>query len=86
MSENGKGDTRRPLSVDQKTFSSNWERAFSTPQETCEYSGLPNTSSYGEMDKKYAEIRDSGLFWELFPDLTGHWETDKLRWNMVHKS
>jgi hypothetical protein len=84
MSENGKGDKQRPLSVDQKTFADNWERAFNN--SVCEYSGLPNTASYGEMDKEYAEIRASGLFWELFPDLTGHWETDKLRWNTVHKS
>jgi len=25
---NGKGDKPRPISVDQETFASNWERAF----------------------------------------------------------
>jgi hypothetical protein len=80
---NGKGDTPRPLSVDQQTFSSNWDRIFNS---TCEYSGLPNTSSYDESDKEYNEIRASGLFWELFPELTGHWETDKSEWKRVYKS
>lgn len=28
MSENGKGDTPRPISVDRDTFERNWERAF----------------------------------------------------------
>lgn len=28
MSENGKGDTPRPISVDQETFERNWERVF----------------------------------------------------------
>jgi hypothetical protein len=28
MSDGGKGDSPRPLSVDQKTFSSNWEATF----------------------------------------------------------
>ena len=28
MSHGGKGDTPRPLSVDQKTFTSNWETTF----------------------------------------------------------
>lgn len=28
MSENGKGDKPRPLSVDRETFETNWERAF----------------------------------------------------------
>lgn len=28
MSENGKGDKPRPISVDRDTFEKNWERAF----------------------------------------------------------
>lgn len=28
MSENGKGDKPRPLSIDRDTFEKNWERAF----------------------------------------------------------
>ena len=46
---NGKGDTPRPLSIDQETFAQNWDRIFGkkTPEEdTCAYSGLTNTSSY----------------------------------------
>lgn len=28
MSQNGKGDKRRPKSIDQKTWSQNWDRIF----------------------------------------------------------
>jgi hypothetical protein len=28
MSDGGKGDSPRPISVDQKTFASNWEATF----------------------------------------------------------
>ena len=35
MSDGGKGSSPRPYSVDQKTFSNNWDRIFKkkTPQE-----------------------------------------------------
>lgn len=79
MSTNGKGDAPRPLSVSHETFASNWERAFNN----CEYSGLPNTASYDEPDKEYAEILASGMFWELFPGLTGNWNEDKARWQSI---
>lgn len=46
MSGNGKGDTPRPISVDQQTFVSNWERTFGKKDKVCEYSGLPNTDTY----------------------------------------
>lgn len=77
---NGKGDSQRPLSVDQKTFASNWDRIFNN---TCEYSGLINTASYEEPDKEYAELLASGVFWELFPGLTGNWTEDKSRWKQL---
>ena len=80
MSENGKGDTRRPLSVDQKTFSSNWERAFGK-NEICEYSGLRSVASYEDpADETYQAMIKSGMFWELFPHLSGTWEIDKEHW------
>jgi hypothetical protein len=76
----GKGDSPRPLSVDQETFASNWARAFNK-QDNCEYSGLPSTASYqDEPPKEYAELLASGKFWELFPGLTGNWNEDKSRW------
>jgi hypothetical protein len=77
---NGKGDTPRPLSVDQETFASNWDRIFSN---NCEYSGLPSTASYDEPDREYAELLASGKFWELFPGLTGTWSEDKMRWEAI---
>lgn len=45
---NGKGDSPRPFSVNQETFATNWDRIFDKKDRMCEYSGLPNTSSYNE--------------------------------------
>ena len=104
MSENGKGSKVRPLSVDQKTFSNNWERAFSAPQELCEYSGLPTPVTVesiqheitelsnklkknNEAPSEYLQTMQSGMFWELYPDLTGNWELDSSAWGKkdVHR-
>lgn len=48
MSENGKGDKQRPLSVDKEIFNNNWERIFSkkSAEYECEYSGLPSVNAY----------------------------------------
>jgi hypothetical protein len=102
MSENGKGSTVRPLSVDQKTFSDNWERVFSTLQETCEYSGLSTPVTVediqreiNELSKKlqddppaeYLQSIQSGMFWELYPHLSGQWKLDASEWRKynVHR-
>lgn len=79
---NGKGDAPRPLSVDQETFASNWNRIFNK-NNNCEYSGLPSTASYEEPDKEYSALLSSGKFWELFPGLTGNWSEDKHRWSSI---
>lgn len=34
MSDNGKGDTPRPIVIDSETFKKNWEHTFPKPQET----------------------------------------------------
>jgi hypothetical protein len=34
MSDGGKGDSPRPLSVDQKTFASNWDAIFGKKKKT----------------------------------------------------
>jgi hypothetical protein len=48
MSQNGKGDKQRPISVDKEIFNSNWDRIFSKKKEEneCHYSGLPSVNSY----------------------------------------
>ena len=73
---NGKGDTPRPLSVDQETFASNWERAFGkgSPQ-------LEQKRSVIEDQKfEYMTELHSGMFYEWYPGLTGEWEKDSARW------
>jgi hypothetical protein len=100
MSENGKGDKQRPLSVDQKTFSDNWERAFST-HEICEYSGLPTPATVEDIQRgiielsnklkeqkeapaEYLQTIQSGIFWELYPQLSGKWEFDSCEWTRLN--
>lgn len=76
MSQNGKGDATRPLSVDQKTFENNWERTFSKNQ-------LDRDLSMSEKHKFYTEYNEllrSGMFYELCPELCGMWEVDKEHW------
>ena len=82
MSENGKGDRARPLSVSNEIFSNNWHKIFSN--KTCEYSGLPSMSIYEsdsnlkmrlelELFESYVNLLGSGMFFELYPDLSGVW-------------
>lgn len=52
MTQNGKGDTPRPLSVSTEVYNNNWERIFGKKTEICEYSGLPTTQSYSEPDSE----------------------------------
>jgi hypothetical protein len=61
---NGKGDAPRPLSVDADTFANNWDRIFKKQHLVEEY------------QKELA----SGMFWEWYPKLTGHWDNDKHAW------
>ena len=48
MSENGKGDKQRPLSINKETFDNNWDRIFNKKKEEtdCHYSGLLSVSAY----------------------------------------
>lgn len=80
---NGKGSKSRPLSVDHDTFSNNWDRVFGKKSDECAYSGLPSMSNYMEPPVEYTNLLKSGVFWELFPGLTGMWSEDKTRWNSV---
>jgi hypothetical protein len=91
MSGNGKGDTPRPYSVTIDTYKNNFDRIFGKKDETCEYSGLPSTQSYADnnpyvaLHREYERIMQSGMFFELFPDLTGTWELDKERFRALHR-
>jgi hypothetical protein len=76
---NGKGDTPRPISVDQETFASNWERAFGTRVPPLE----KKQSVIDEQKFTYMTERHSGMFYEWYPELTGEWEQDKTRWMLA---
>ncbi len=82
---NGKGDTPRPFSVPQKTYASNWERAFGKKNDECAYSGLPSVSSYEAPPPEYITATSADNFFQMFPGLTGNWEKDKSRWNTLFK-
>lgn len=75
MTSAGKGDTPRPLSVDQTTFENNWERTFRKQTDQ-----VPTLSEKFTLYNEYKEQLDSGKFWELHPELTGNWEIDKETW------
>jgi hypothetical protein len=68
MNQNGKGDTPRPLSVDYTKYANNWERTFARR----------------EPSPDYVNALASGMFFELFPELTGNWELDKVAWYQLH--
>jgi len=79
MTSAGKGDTPRPLSVDQKTFENNWERTFSKNQ-------LDRDLSMSEKHQFYAEynaLLESGMFWVRHPNLSGNWNVDKGEWYTI---
>ena len=85
---NGKGDTPRPLSVDTQTYHDNWDRIFGKKQSMCEYSGLPNMSTYEQKkfstpDPEYTKELESGMFFEWYPGLSGNWDDDKYRWTLL---
>jgi hypothetical protein len=88
MTQNGKGDTPRPLSVTQETYKSNYEHIFGKKDDTCEYSGLPSTQSYDDPTEapfEYIAVRNSGMFFEFYPGLTGNWEEDCVRWLSIKR-
>lgn len=66
---NGKGDKPRPLSVDNDTYANNFDRIFGKKE-----------SQKTKAQKEYDKLKESGMFWELFPHLTGDWEKDKHEW------
>lgn len=75
MTQNGKGDDPRPLSVDQETFAKRHEATFGK-----------KISWWERRDyEEYRSILNSGMFFELFPGLTGSWEEDRLRWRALRK-
>lgn len=74
-SEAGKGYDARPFSVDKETFTKHHEATFGKKMPWWE------RRDYEE----YKKVLDSGMFFELFPGLTGNWEEDKLRWKAVKK-
>jgi hypothetical protein len=54
MSENGKGDKQRPLSIDKETFDNNWDSIFNKKKEDteCHYSGLPSVNAYEKKENE----------------------------------
>ena len=52
MSTGGKGDKPRPLSVDTKTFDSNWDRIFGKKEQRYEEDGQSKTSKTSKEENK----------------------------------
>jgi len=74
MSENGKGDAPRPFSVDQETYKSNYDRIFAKKNDT-----------RSNPKDEYFAVLKSGMFFELYPGLSGNWEDDQHRWETLKR-
>lgn len=60
MTQNGKGDTPRPFTIDKDTFYDNWEKTFSKAEiETCAYSSLPAVHTYNEEEDDATSTQES---------------------------
>lgn len=70
MTQNGKGDDPRPFSVDQETFAQHHEATFGKK--------IPWWERRDYED--YLKLLNSGMFFELRPELTGSWDSDKELW------
>ncbi len=38
------------------------------------------------MRQAYEDLLLSGMFYELYPELTGDWKTDKEKWEIIFKN
>ena len=75
MSDAGKGHDSRPFSVDKETFDQHHEATFGK-----------KTPWWERRDyEEYKRMLESGMFFELFPALSGDWEKDKLRWQSIRR-
>jgi hypothetical protein len=52
MSDGGKGSSPRPYSVDQKTFSDNWDRIFNKPTPKEIDDAKAEDEAFAEIEKK----------------------------------
>ncbi len=50
MSQNGKGDKSRPLSIDKKQFNKNWQKTFSKKKEKKDEQMHSQTEKCGSCD------------------------------------
>jgi hypothetical protein len=70
---NGKGDSPRPMSVTADTFETNWEHTFGKVQRL----------KTEILEDRYRHASQSPDFLTQYPGLTGKWEVDKLRWEII---
>lgn len=83
MSQNGKGDKPRPLSIAFNKFTENLERTLNVPTRY-NISDMKDDRIELEVFEGYLKLLSSGMFFELHPELTGDWKTDKLVWYSIY--
>ena len=56
------------------------------PNEDLSKAGIEYRKNKLEQDaeKEYLGVLKSGMFWEWYPDLTGVWKEDKLKWLKIY--
>jgi hypothetical protein len=79
MSQNGKGSKARPLSLSKEEFDKRLENTFGE-SVVKKYADLSNLRNEVEMFEEYQKLLKSGMFFEIYPDLTGEWQRDKFNW------
>ena len=70
---NGKGDPPRPMSVSTETYHENFERTF----------GKMPRQDTDLLYESYHKVVGTENFATQYPGLSGIWEQDKLRWELI---
>lgn len=79
MATNGKGSSPRPFSISQTEYVDKHARTF-PPKIREKYDGDRNELILFE---EYLAELNSGMFFEIYPQLTGEWKKDKSEWSNI---
>lgn len=82
MSQNGKGHAPRPFSISYEKFSENIERSLNISSKY-NISDMTEERLELELFEGYVKLLKSGMLFELYPELTGDWKTDKHNWYAI---
>lgn len=79
MSTNGKGSKPRPFSIPFHEYDKNHTNIF-PPKVRERYNGNRDELIFFE---EYLKELNSGMFFEIYPELSGNWKDDKATWSAI---